>query len=124
MNSFQKRHADVVVLTVTGRIDHETADSFQQMLDDVIKNCSSGHDQIVLDLAGVDYMSSLGLRCLMITSKAVDAQNGTFVIASLTTVLKEIFEISRFDSIFSCYENVPAALGEISSEASNAFATQ
>jgi anti-anti-sigma factor len=75
----------------------------------------------VLDLSGVDYISSAGLRVLMLARKQAKVQGGTLVVAGLTPVVKEIFEISRFTVVFEVFGSVRDALVRISPSAITAF---
>ena len=65
--------------------------------------------------AGVEYVSSVGLRVLMLAAKQVTAQNGRIVIAALTPVVSEVFQISRFDLIFSVFDTLDSALVALAS---------
>ena len=65
--------------------------------------------------AGVEYVSSVGLRVLMLAAKQVTAQNGRIVIAALTPVVFEVFQISRFDLIFSVFDTLDSALVALAS---------
>jgi anti-sigma B factor antagonist/stage II sporulation protein AA (anti-sigma F factor antagonist) len=66
----------------------------------------------VLDLGAVDYVSSAGLRVLMLASRQARAQGGTIVIAALQPVVREIFEISKFTLVFPCFATVAEALAD------------
>jgi len=57
----------------------------------------------------VDYISSAGLRVLMIASRRAKAQQGVFAIAALQPMVQEVFAISRFNLIVPCYVTVDAA---------------
>ena len=116
-----KRFADTVVLAPSGRIDHGSAEGFKDALRPHLEGCATGRDQLVLDLSKVDYMSSAGLRVLMLARKQAKAQGGTLVVASLTPVVKEIFEISRFTVVFEVFASVRDALARISPSATAAF---
>ena len=70
---------------------------------------------LLRDFAGVEYVSSVGLRVLMLTAKQVKAQNGRIVIAALTQVVSEVFQISRFDLIFSVFDTLDSALVALAS---------
>jgi anti-anti-sigma factor len=67
----------------------------------------------VLDLGGVDYIASIGLRVLMLASRQARAQGGTVVIAALQPLVREIFEISKFTLVFSCFPTVADALADL-----------
>jgi anti-sigma B factor antagonist len=116
-----KRFADAVVLTPTGRIDHGRSEDFKSALRPFLERCATGQDKLVLDLSGVDYMSSAGLRVLMLARKQAKAQGGTLVVAGLQPVVQEIFEISRFTVVFDIFATVRDALGGISPPALAAF---
>jgi anti-anti-sigma factor len=117
----QRRFADTVVLAPAGRIDHGSAEDFKSALRPHLETCAAGQDQLILDLSGVDYISSAGLRVLMLARKQTKAQGGTLVVAGLRNVVKEIFEISRFTVVFTIFETVRDALASISPPGLAAF---
>jgi anti-anti-sigma factor len=121
MDLTPKRFVDTVVLTPIGRIDHSRSEDFKGALRPYLERCGAGQDQLILDLSGVDYMSSAGLRVLMLARKQAKAQGGTLVVAGLSPVVKEIFEISRFTVVFDIFPTVREALGRISPGALAAF---
>jgi anti-anti-sigma factor len=98
-----------LVLAPKGRIDHASAEEFAQALAPHLAACEAGETVCVLDMAGVDYISSVGLRVLMMASKQVHAHGGRLVIARLTPLVQEVFQISRFDKIFELFGSVEAA---------------
>jgi anti-anti-sigma factor len=76
---------------------------------------------IVLDLSGLEYVSSAGLRCFMLAAKQAGSQGGTIVLAALRPVVAEIFHISRFDMLFRIFPSVREALAALSAPAAAAF---
>ena len=117
MELASQRYADVVVVSVTGRIDHRSAEDFERGLAPYLERCAAGDSAVVLDLAGVDYMSSVGLRVLMLASRHARRQDGHLVVCSLGGTLAEIFAISRFDKLFPLYDDADAALAALSGDA-------
>ena len=103
----------VRVLSVQGRIDHARAADFQQALAAHLIDCNAHGQALVLDFGAVDYVSSIGLRALMLAAKQVKAQNGRIAIAALTPVVSEVFQISRFNLVFNVYDSVEAAAVEL-----------
>ena len=65
-----KRYVDTVVLSPVGRIDHSTSEDFKTALAPHMASCAEGQDRVILDFAGVEYISSVGLRVLMVAAKA------------------------------------------------------
>lgn len=116
-----KTYGDVLVLSPEGRIDHANSEDFRQALSPFIERCNANGERMVLDLAGVDYISSAGLRCFMIAEKQAKAQGGTIVVAGMQPVVNEIFEISRFTLVFATFASVRDALAKISPAALKEF---
>lgn len=112
-----KRLADVVIAAPVGRIDHASAEDFKLRLAPVLQHCAEGSDRVVLDFSAVEYISSVGLRVLMLAAKQVKTQKGTIVIAAMQPVVKEIFDISRFNYVFAAFPTLREAVGDLSTQA-------
>jgi len=118
-----KRFADAVVVAPAGRIDQSNADAFKDALAPHLERCAPGEDRVVLDLTRLEYISSAGLRILMLAAKQCKTQGGTLVLAGLQPLVKEIFEISRFTMVFDITSSLREALARASSSALTAFET-
>ena len=116
-----KTYDDVLVLSPEGRIDHANSEDFRNGLGPFIDRCKTSGEWMVLDLAGVDYISSAGLRCFMLAEKQAKAQGGTIVVAAMQPVVKEIFEISRFTLVFETFATVHDAIAKLSPAALGAY---
>ncbi len=121
MELASKRFADTVALFATGRIDHATAEPFKAALAPHLATCAAGRDCLVLDLGGVEYISSVGLRVLMLASKQAKAQGGSLAVTDLQPVVREIFEISRFNLVLEVFPTLREALAKLSPPALTAF---
>ena len=106
------RHGDVVVVSPRGRIDHASAEGFKTALGPYLAQAGPGRP-VVLDLAGVEYIASVGLRVLMLASRQARAQGGTILVAALQPLVREIFEISKFTMVFPCFPSVADALADL-----------
>ena len=95
------------VVRVSGRLDTATAAEFETRGGELV---AGGSSRLVLDLAGLEYVSSAGLRSVLATAKRARAAGGTLAIASLQGVTKEVFSISGFDSILPTFPDVESAL--------------
>ena len=113
--------ADVVVAMPSGRIDHAAAGLLEAQLLPVLEQATNKHGAMVLDFASVEYISSVGLRVLMIAAKSMRAQGRPIAIAALQPVVAEIFSISRFDKVLTVYPTVRSALAKFSPAALAAF---
>jgi len=121
MNIKNKTYSNVLVLSPVGRIDHGNGEDFRENLAPFIERCRQGGEHLVLDLAGVDYISSAGLRCFMLAEKQAKAQGGTIVVAAMQPVVREIFEISRFTLVFETFATVRDAIARLSPVALEAY---
>jgi len=110
------RFADVLVLTPSGRLDLDTSSKFKAKILQIISNETSSSPRIVIDMGEIEYISSIGLRAVMIAAKQCQASNGCLSVAGLTPVVKEIFEISRFNLIMDIFENVRSAIASMSAK--------
>ena len=113
--------ANVTLIQVLGRIDHTTAKAFEDALSPHVASCAGAEKILLLDFSGVTFISSAGLRVLMITAKQCRKQNGKIALAALQPIIQEVFQISRFDSLFEVYPTVRAALEAISPAAASAY---
>ena len=113
--------ANVVLIQVVGRIDHTTAKAFEDALSPHVSDCAGEDKILVLDFSGVIFISSAGLRVLMIAAKQCRKQNGKMVLAALQPMIQEVFQISRFDSLFELFPTVRAALQAVSPAAASIY---
>ncbi len=116
-----RRYADTLVFAISGRVDHDSAEDLKGGLLAAAEGCRADGDRLVIDLGGVEYISSVGLRTLMVAAKTVKAQAGVLVVANPTSVVREILEISRFNLVFTIYPSVAEALNAVSPEAAAAY---
>jgi anti-sigma B factor antagonist len=122
MNVTSRRFANAVVLSVSGRLDQDTCDVFRGDLSRHVEASARDGAVIVLDLSGLDYVSSAGLRCFMLASRQAKALSGRIYVAALQPMVAEIFEISHFNLVFQVFPTVREALGAVSADAASAFA--
>ena len=105
----ERRDGDILILSPTGRIDNDTSPDFQTRLLTALTPGAA----VLVDLSGVAYVSSAGLRALMMGSKQSKAANGRLAVAGLGPVVKEIFEISRFSLVVQVFDTPPDALAAL-----------
>ena len=113
MELIETRAGDVRVAAISGRVDHAAAETFRKLLWPQLETCSDGRDHLILDLSGLDYISSAGLRVLMLAARDVKSRNGRMVVAGLRPVVREIFEISRFTLVFQVFADLESARLEL-----------
>ena len=98
---------DAVVLGVAGRLDAITAPEFEKTCQGCI---SSETRKVVMDLEAVEYISSAGLRAILLVGKTVQAGGGVLGFSGLRGTVKDVLEMAGFSSLFPVYASVEAAL--------------
>ena len=78
-------------VVATGRLDGTWSDHLAKALDELVR---AGHDQLVLDMSGIVFVSSLGLRCLLTAYKRLKAVGGSFVVEQPTEAVREVLEMA------------------------------
>ncbi len=96
MNISQERNADKLTLSIEGRLDTKTAPSLEQ----VVKSDLTGVTSLVFDLAETTYISSAGLRVLLMAQKQMNKQ-GEMTVINANNDLLEIFEVTGFTDILT-----------------------
>jgi anti-sigma B factor antagonist len=105
----QYKRIDLV--KVSGRIDSSTASELNSALETITKD---GRFRIVLDLSGVEFMSSAGLRVLISTQKNCKRYNrGELVLAEVPERIYSALELAGFVPLFKLYDNVLDAVGSM-----------
>jgi anti-sigma B factor antagonist len=97
----------VSVITVNGRVDSSTADRFEAAVTDELK---AGQRNIVFDLSEVDFLSSAGLRILVMSRKEAQKGGGVVRLAQPSTRVKETLEIAGLDVLFETYPSREEAI--------------
>jgi len=95
------------VMAVSGRVDSLTAGDLEQAINGEI---GQGHRQILLNFAGVPYISSGGLRVLLVTAKKLRSDGDKYALCSLSAEVHKILKLTGFLSIFTTYSSEGEAL--------------
>jgi anti-sigma B factor antagonist len=117
----QRRYGDALVVSPAGRLDHDSSEGFRAELQPLLEGSAREGASIVLDLSALEYVSSAGLRCFSLAAKQARAQGGKIVVAAMTPLVAEIFQISRFNMLFETHPGVREALAAVSPRAVAAF---
>jgi anti-anti-sigma factor len=101
---------NAMVVSVTGRMDATTTPEYEQKLNQLIE---SGQKSFVIDFIDLEYISSAGLRGILVTVKAIKAAGGKIAFANIRNTVKDVFDISGFGTIFQINDSVESALTQI-----------
>jgi anti-sigma B factor antagonist len=107
ISNTQYKHCDLI--KVKGRIDSSTAPQLQDSLNAITDN---GRYKIALDLGGVDFMSSAGLRVLVNTQKNCKRYNrGEVVLADVPANIHAALDLAGFIPLFKIFNDNTTAVG-------------
>jgi anti-sigma B factor antagonist/stage II sporulation protein AA (anti-sigma F factor antagonist) len=115
------QYADTTVVAPVGRIDHASAAELEAALTPLLDDAARRRGALVLDFSGVDYISSVGLRVLMLAARQMRTAQARIGVAALQSVVAEIFTISRFDKVLPVRATLEQALAEASDAALAAY---
>jgi anti-anti-sigma factor len=107
MEFAQELSGDVVIVKLTGRLDSSTAQSAEESFTGVL---ASGPPHLAIDMSNLEYISSAGLRVLLVVAKKLQQSNGRVVLFGLVRNVREVFSISGFDRIFTIEPDLAAAV--------------
>ncbi len=107
MDVVETQAGDVTVLAPGGRIDSVTCKAFEEQ---VMARINGGTTRLLVDFGNLDYISSAGLRVLLMAAKRLKAAKGRFAICAMKDHIREVFEVSGFAGILDIQPDRDTAL--------------
>jgi anti-anti-sigma factor len=101
----------LLVVRPGSRIDSSNATAFEARCVALI---AEGPHKVVIDFSGVDYISSAGLRVLLVAARSAKSQGGGLTLCGLCGNVREVIEVSGFDTLLGAHDGLSeaaAALG-------------
>lgn len=108
INTEQK--GGVLVALTVDRVDGSNAREFQEALQAVIKDTGNA---FLLDMEQLTYISSAGLRVILLIARTLQGKNTKFAVCSLSDSVREVFEISGFDKIVATHATQADAIAAL-----------
>ena len=110
MDVTTKRQDGVLSAQVGGRIDGTNASEFEEAIRTAIEESDRA---VIVDFEKLVYISSAGLRAILLTAKSLDNRNAKFALCSLSDQIREVFETSGFDKIIAIHSSKAEALASL-----------
>ena len=110
MEFTQEQAGDVVIVKLSGRLDSSTAPPTEESFTRLLAN---GPLHLAIDLSSLEYISSAGLRVLLVVARKLQQAKGKVVLFGLVPNVREVFQISGFDRIFAIQPDMPAAVAAV-----------
>lgn len=98
----------VTVVDLEGKLNTGTSPDADAYLSELV---SAGSTKLLLNMKGVDYISSSGLRVMLATGKKLGGSDGKLVFCNLNPSVGEVFRVSGFSTMFSVFDSEQEALG-------------
>jgi anti-anti-sigma factor len=104
------KEKNMKIIFLEGKMDAISAPEFEDKMGEWLEQ---GETSFIIDLGEVNYMSSAGLRSILIVAKKLKEQDGKLIFVNLREEVQKIFRISGFSSMIPTYESLEAALEQI-----------
>jgi anti-anti-sigma factor len=96
-----------IVITISGRLDAVTAPEYEKSIRELI---GGGNNFFVVDFEPLDYISSAGLRALLLMAKLLKEKGGKVCFANVKGNVRSVFDMSGFSALFKIENSVAEAL--------------
>jgi len=101
---------DVAIAKLAGRLDSSSAPSAEEQLTRLIADSAP---RLVIDLSKLEYISSAGLRVLLLVARKIQQSQGKLAFFGLTPGVRDVFSVSGFDTIFTVRNDAAAATAAV-----------
>src|SRR5256885_7539294 len=110
MDFAQEQAGEVTLIKLAGRLDSGSARSAEDGFNAAL---GSGTPRLAIDMSRLEYISSAGLRVLLVVAKKVQQAKGKMVLFRLVPNVREVFSVSGFDKIFAIQSDADAAVAAL-----------
>ena len=107
MEIVRRSENGIPILVLTGRLNQASADALHAAAMEVAGDETS--KALVVDMGGVDFIASVGIRSLIRPSQALSMRGGKLAVANLSPQISEFFKLTGLDQMFRVYETVADA---------------
>ncbi|HKC23443.1 MAG TPA: STAS domain-containing protein, partial [Thermoanaerobaculia bacterium] len=104
----ESKAGDFVILEPMGRLDTKSSPDLEKK---VLELLAAGQRRFVVDFGGVEFLSSAGLRVLLMLAKKLAGGNGYLALSALNERVREVFDIAGFTSVFTIRATAGDAVG-------------
>lgn len=106
----QETRDGIWIVRPVGRLDSASSPELERVVTEQIEG---GARRVVFDLADMDYVSSAGLRVILIAGKKLRASQGKLALSGMRDVVREVFEMSGFLQLFAVTATVDEAIAKV-----------
>lgn len=106
MNVNIKADGNIVIISIEGSIDSKTAGDLQSQIMEKVSETNN----VLLDLTKVDYVSSAGLRVLLMIYRQIKLKNGKVILVGVSEEIRDVMSMTGFINFFEIADNIDNAL--------------
>jgi anti-sigma B factor antagonist len=107
MEVIEKKQDGICILALNGRLDANSSEEFREKILQLIED---GTKKVILDCENLDYISSAGLRVVLVATKEIKRNEGKIILCALQDYIKEVFEVAKFDAFLAIGASVEEAI--------------
>jgi anti-anti-sigma factor len=107
---WERREEGTVIAKTEGRVDGSNASEFHSALESAI---SPDDHTVILDFEDLSYISSAGLRVILLVAKELRDRDSKLAVCSLPNSIREVFAISGFDKIIATHASQAEAIAAL-----------
>ena len=110
MNIETEHRDDILILRPLGRLHSSSSPELEHLLSEQL---DAGCQRLVLDFSALSYISSAGLRVVLLAGKKLHARQGKIVLTSLQDMVRDVFDMSGFLTLFAVADSLDAGLAKV-----------
>lgn len=106
----EERREAIMIVAPAGRVDSNTSSAFETA---VLGHAREG--RLLVDLSGVEYISSAGLRVFLMLARKVKEGGGRLVLCGMGASVRQVFDLAGFTALFAVEASAEQGLARLSS---------
>ena len=110
MDFAQERDGGTNIISPAGRVDGSNSAKFHEAL---VSHLADDDERVILNMGGIDYISSAGLRVLLLLAQKLGGSSTPFAVCSLAASVDEVFRISGFNQIIKVFGTADEAKAQL-----------
>jgi anti-sigma B factor antagonist len=111
MEITRRSESGIPVLGLSGRLNQASADALHAAAMEIAGD--EAHRALVIDMGGVDFIASVGIRSLIRPSQSLAMRGGRLAVANLNPQIGDFFKLTGLDQMFRVYPTVAEAVRDI-----------
>lgn len=101
-----KKKNYIYFVELKGSLDSDTYHKLQERLSEIIDDNTKA---VILDMGGIDYISSAGIGVVMSTKKSLQQKNANFAMVNLQPQIKKVFDVMKILPMIDILDDMPGA---------------